>query len=209
MGDPMDMVDTDTLWAMPATDTATDTDTLWATPDMVATTARGPLMLSQPLMPPPILTTMVDTDMATAMEDTDTDTATEDTAMDTTARGPLMLSLPLMPPPIPTTDTAMEDTAMDTVMDTVMDLTMADMVMDTVMDTAMDTATTVKYLPSSSYLLQTQNQGDHQDLSVNKMDYVSLSSTLHQCYQFQCRQPSNIRNDEQEATENQHVMIRQ
>merc|ERR1711864_1042 len=174
--DPMDMVDTDTLWAMPATDTAmdtvTDTDTLWATPDIVATTARGPLMLSQPLMPPPILTTMVDTamdtvmvcltmvatDMATAMEDTDTDTATEDTAMDTTARGPLMLSLPLMPPPIPTTDTAMEDTAMDT---------------------AMDTATTVKYLPSSSYLLQTQNQGDHQDLSVNKMDYVSLSSTLH------------------------------
>merc|ERR1712059_204805 len=149
--------------------------------------------------------TMVATDMATAMEDTDTDTAMEDTAMDTTARGPLMLSLPLMPPPIPTTDAAMEGTAMDTVMDTVMDLTMA----DTVMDTAMDTATTVKYLPSSSYLLQTQNQGDHQDLSVNKMDYVSLSSTLHQCYQFQCRQPSNIRNDEQEATENQHVMIRQ
>merc|ERR1712059_162734 len=145
--DPMDMVDMDTLWAMPATDTAmdtvTDTDTLWATPDMVATTARGPLMLSQPLMPPPILTTMVDTAMDTVMVcltmvATDMATATEDTAMDTTARGPLMLSLPLMPPPIPTTDTAM--------------------------DTAMDTATTVKYLPSSSYLLQTQNQGDHQDL---------------------------------------------
>merc|ERR1719244_769332 len=62
-------------------------------------------------------------------------------------------------------------------------------------------------------------QGDldiHQDLSVNhqllcqqKMDYFSLSFIPHQCCQFQCCQPSHARNGEQEAIENQNVLIRQ
>merc|ERR1712059_136595 len=108
---------------------------------------------------------------------TDTDTLWVTPDMDTdTARGPLMLLLRL--PLIPIT---MVDTAMGMVM---VCLTMVATDMATATE---DTATTVKYLSSSSYLLQAQNQGDHQDLSVNKMDYVSLSSTLHQCYQFQCR----------------------
>merc|ERR1719427_2276100 len=68
---------TDTVWLTTATDTVwptTDTDTVW--PTMVtmdtlmpttATTARGPLMLSLPLMPMPSTAT-------TGMLTTDTDT---------------------------------------------------------------------------------------------------------------------------------------
>merc|ERR1711974_269744 len=99
---------------------------------------------------------------------------------DTMARGPLML----MPSPL---------------------LILTTMVaMDMAVDTTGD---------KSSHL------GDldiHQDLSVNhqllcqqKMDYFSLSFIPHQCCQFQCCQPSHARNGEQEAIENQNVLIRQ
>merc|ERR1712207_10795 len=110
-------------------------DTVLAT--TVATTARGPLMLSPPLLLRPRLmpipttdTTVLDTPTDTVL-DTPTDTvldttdtpvlATTDTVLDTWARGPLRPSLLLMLRPrlIPTTDTTVLDTApTDTVLAT-------------------------------------------------------------------------------------------
>merc|ERR1712071_675140 len=61
---------TDTVWAMPDTATATDTDAVWATPDTEATdtvwdteatTARGPLTPSPPLLLSPRLMPMLTT----------------------------------------------------------------------------------------------------------------------------------------------------
>merc|ERR1712127_1029964 len=87
------MATTDTVWATPdtATDTVwatpdTDTDTVW---DTVATTARGPLMPSPPLLPSPRLMLMA-----------------------TTARGLLMPS-PLLSPRLMLT-TATTDAVWDT-----------------------------------------------------------------------------------------------
>merc|ERR1712071_611501 len=106
---------TDTVWATPdtATDTVwatldTDTDMVW---DTVATTARGPLTLSPPLLLSPRLMPMLTTATTDTVWDTaaatDTDTVwampvtgtATDTAADTatTARGLLMLS-PLLSP---------------------------------------------------------------------------------------------------------------
>merc|ERR1719382_1337103 len=110
-----------TAWATMVLDTgATDT--------VLATTARGLLMLSQlPLLRPRLMpipttdTTAMDTDTVLDMPVTDTvsdttDTpvlATTDTVLDTTARGPLSLPpSPPLPPPlrlIPTTDTTATD----------------------------------------------------------------------------------------------------
>merc|ERR1711981_1489990 len=111
-----------TAWATPvlatvATDTVlatTDTDTVL---DTVATTARGPLMLSPPLLLRPRLMPIPTTD-TTAWATTVLDTvAPTDTVLDTTdtpvlattARGPLSPPpsppLTLMPRLIPTTDT--------------------------------------------------------------------------------------------------------
>merc|ERR1719244_2234808 len=87
------------------------------------------------------------------------------------------------------------------------------MAMDSATMVAMDMAVDTTGDKSS------HQQGDldiHQDLSVNqqllcqqKMDYFSLSFIPHQCCQFQCCQPSHARNGEQEAIENQNVLIRQ
>merc|ERR1719369_707494 len=153
------------------------------------TMARGPLMLMPSLLL--ILTTMVDT----MVLDMDMVMVLDTTAMDwdTMARGLLMLSPRLML--IPTC--SMVD--------------MVDMVWATMV--AMDMAADTTGDKSS------HQQGDldiHQDLSVNrqllcqqKMDYFSLSFIPHQCCQFQCCQPSHARNGEQEAIENQNVLIRQ
>merc|ERR1712127_1082953 len=82
------MATTDTVWATPdtATDTVwatpdTDTDTVW---DTVATTARGLLTLSPPLLPSPRLMLMLTMATTDAVWDTpDTDTATDTPATDT------------------------------------------------------------------------------------------------------------------------------
>merc|ERR1712127_715708 len=153
---------TDTVWATPdtVTDTVwatpdTDTDTVW---DTVATTARGlltpspPLLLSPRLMPmlttattytvwaTPDTATATDTDMVWATPDTEaTDTAT-DTAVDTatTARGLLMPS-PLLSPRLMlttvTTDTVWDMPDTDTATDTP----------DAATDTATATATTARF----------------------------------------------------------------
>merc|ERR1719369_2529875 len=110
---------------------------------------------------------------------------------DTMARGPLML----MPSPLLIL-TSMVDT---------MAMVRATMVaMDMAVDTTGD---------KSSH--QQGNLDIHQDPSVNhqllcqqKMDSFSLSFIPHQCCQFQCCQPSHARNGEQEAIENQNVLIR-
>merc|ERR1719219_2604370 len=151
------------------------------------TMARGLLMLMPSLLL--ILTTMVDTMVMDSATMVVLDTMAMD--WDTMARGPLML----MPSPLLIL-TSMVDT---------MAMVWATMVaMDMAVDTTGD---------KSSHL------GDldiHQDLSVNhqllcqqKMDYFSLSFIPHQCCQFQCCQPSHARNGEQEAIENQNVLIRQ
>merc|ERR1739848_735568 len=94
---------------------------VWATEDtpgttldtLMPTTARGPLMLSPPPLPSPML--MPTTESMVMVWDT-TVWATEDTPMEltltlimasTTARGPLMLSPPPLPSPMlmPTTAT--------------------------------------------------------------------------------------------------------
>merc|ERR1712127_692244 len=150
------MATTDTVWATP--DTATDT--VWATPDTdtvwdtVATTARGLLTPSPPLLPSPRLMPMLttattDTVWATPDTATDTDTAwatldtaatatATDTAADTatTARGLLMPSQLLSPRLMLTTATT--DAVWDTP-DT--DTATATPVTDTDMDAATDTAT--------------------------------------------------------------------
>merc|ERR1712183_1051761 len=135
---PIPTTATATAWATPvlatvATDTVlatTDTDTVL---DTVATTARGPLTLSPPLLlrprPMPIPTTdttaWATTVLATAPTDTVLDT-TDTPVLATTARGPLSPPpsppLTLMPRLIPTTDTTAMDTDMvsdTTVLDTV------------------------------------------------------------------------------------------
>merc|ERR1712221_20974 len=114
----------------------------------VATTARGPLMLSPPLLPIPTTDTtdtptdtVLDTPTDTVLDTTDTPVlATTDTVLDTTARGPLRPSLLLMLRPrlIPTTDT----TAMDT--DTVLDTAATDTVLATTATAMVSTDTTVK-----------------------------------------------------------------
>merc|ERR1719369_2343859 len=151
--------------------------------------ARGLLMLNPRLMLL-ILTTMVDTMVMDSATMVVLDTMAMD--WDTMARGPLMLMPSLL-------------LILTTMVDT-MAMVWATMVaMDMAVDTTGD---------KSSH-----QQGDldiHQDLSVNhqllcqqKMDYFSLSSIPHQCCQFQCCQPSHARNGEQEAIENQNVLIRQ
>merc|ERR1712112_548408 len=236
------------LWLIPTTATATVSDTAMDTTatdmdmamaldttdvaTMVATMARGLLMLSPRLRPRlwliPITATATVLDTPdTAMDTTATDMAlamdTTDVAtmVATTARGLLMLS----PRPrlmlIPTTAMAMADTTVVWATTAVDTMAMDTVSMDTVMATAM--ATTDK--PSLQHLLLAQpphhySLGDlvtHQDLSVNhhqlpcqrQMGHFSLSFVPHQCCQFQCHQTSVASNGEQEAYENQNVIIRQ
>merc|ERR1712110_432370 len=211
--DTVTLLDTDTpdtmVLAMP------DTDTVLATTE--ATTARGPLMPSPlpPLRPRLIPTTdttamdttVLDTAVPTA-SDTDTDTDT-DTVLDTTdteattARGPLMPSPlpPLMPRLIPTTDTtAMDTTVLDTVLDTAV---LTDTVLDTAAtDTATATDTTVKYLDDSSQP-KTSLGTTSSEKWIAQFGSIPTSATS-----FSATRLAQARNGEQEAKENQNVMIR-
>merc|ERR1712183_264248 len=151
-----------------ATDTVldtTDTPVLAITDTVLATTARGLLMLSQlPLLRPRLMpipttdTTAMDTDTVldmpitdTVSDTTDTVLATTDTVLDTTARGPLSPPpSPPLPPPlrlIPTTDKCPADSS--------------------------HRKTSLGITSSSS----------------EKMDR-SVWFDPHQCYQFQCHQAS-------------------
>merc|ERR1712037_1044756 len=183
-----------------ATDTVldtTDTPVLAITDTVLATTARGLLMLSQlPLLRPRLMpipttdTTAMDTDLDMPVTDTVSDTtdtpvlATTDTVLDTTARGPLSpLPSPPLPPPlrlIPTTDT----TAMDT--DTVLDMPVTDTVLATT-DTAVVCTDTTDKCPADSSHRKTSL--GITSSSSEKMDR-SVWFDPHQCYQFQCHQAS-------------------
>merc|ERR1712228_538338 len=155
------------------------------TDTVLATTARGLLMLSQlPLLRPRLMpipttdTTAMDTDTVLDMPVTDTvsdttDTpvlATTDTVLDTTARGPLSPPpSPPLPPPlrlITTTDTTATDT------DTVLDMPVTD--------------TTDKCPADSSHRKTSLGITSS---SSEKMDR-SVWFDPHQCYQFQCHQAS-------------------
>merc|ERR1711894_419701 len=111
----------------------------------------------------------------------------------TTARGPLMPSPPLMLMPrlIPTTDT----TAMDT--------TVLDMVLDTAATaTAMATDTTVK-CPDDSSQPKTSLGTTSSEKWIAQFGSIPTSATS-----FSATRLAQARNGEQEAKENQNVMIR-
>merc|ERR1712037_669178 len=178
-----------------ATDTVldtTDTPVLAITDMVLATTARGLLMLSQlPLLRPRLMpipttdTTAMDTDTVLDMPATDTPVlATTDTVLDTTARGPLSPPpSPPLPPPlrlIPTTDT----TAMDT--DTALDMPVTDTVLATT-DTAVVCTDTTDKCPADS--IHRKTSLGITSSSSEKMDR-SVWFDPHQCYQFQCHQAS-------------------
>merc|ERR1712137_1493184 len=174
------------------------TDTVSATTD---TTARGPLMLSPPLslrprlMPIPTTdTTAMDTVLATPVTDTVLDTttdtlvlATTDTVSATTARGPLRPSPPLMLMPrlIPTTDTtatATTDTA-----------------------TAMACTDTTVKCPADSSQPKTSLgiTSSSSEKWIAQFGLIPTSATS-----FSATRLAQARNGEQEAKENQNVLIR-
>merc|ERR1712037_337531 len=208
------VLDTDTVLDTAATDTV-----LVATTE--ATTARGPLMPSpQPSPPPPLRPRLIPTTDTTAMDttvldtavptvsDTDTDTISDtdtDTAttVATTARGPLMPSPPLMLMPrlIPTTDTtAMDTTVLDTVLDTAVP---TDTVLDTAATaTATATDTTVK-CPDDSSQPKTSLGTTSSEKWIAQFGSIPTSATS-----FSATRLAQARNGEQEAKENQNVMIR-
>merc|ERR1739841_75432 len=177
-----------------------------------ATTARGPLMPSpQPSPPPPLRPRLIPTTDTTAMDttvldtavptvsDTDTDTISDTdtvlvaTTVATTARGPLMPSPPLMLMPrlIPTTDTtAMDTTVLDTVWDTAATAT------------ATATDTTVK-CPDDSSQPKTSLGTTSSEKWIAQFGSIPTSATS-----FSATRLAQARNGEQEAKENQNVMIR-
>merc|ERR1712043_137585 len=126
-------------------------------------------------------TTVLDTAVPTV---SDTDTVLVATTVATTARGPLMPSPPLMLMPrlIPTTDT----TAMDT----------------TALATAMATDTTVK-CPDDSSQPKTSLGTTSSEKWIAQFGSIPTSATS-----FSATRLAQARNGEQEAKENQNVMIR-
>merc|ERR1712222_251719 len=188
--------DTDTVSATPDT-----TDTVSATTD---TTARGLLMLSPPLslrprlMPIPTTdTTAMDTVLDTPVTDTVLDTTT-DTVLATTARGPLRPSPPLMLMPrlIPTTDTTATDT---TVLDT------APTVATTDTATAMACTDTTVKCPADSSQPKTSLgiTSSSSEKWIAQFGLIPTSATS-----FSATRLAQARNGEQEAKENQNVLIR-
>merc|ERR1711863_20088 len=144
-------------------------------------------------------TTVLDTAVPT-VSDTDTDTISDTdtvlvaTTVATTARGPLMPSPPLMLMPrlIPTTDTTVLDTAVPT--DTVLDTTAT--------ATAMATDTTVK-CPDDSSQPKTSLGTTSSEKWIAQFGSIPTSATS-----FSATRLAQARNGEQEAKENQNVMIR-
>merc|ERR1711874_421910 len=158
----------------------------------------------------PIPTTATATAWATAA--TDTVLATTDTVLDTvattaatTARGPLMLSPPLLLRPrlmpIPTTDT----TAMDT--DMVSDTTVLDTVpTDTVLATtatAMVCTDTTDKCPAIHPKTSLGITSSSSEKWIAQFGLTPTSATS-----FSATRLAQARNGEQEAKENQNVMIR-
>merc|ERR1711887_115517 len=166
------------------------TDTVSATTD---TTARGLLMLSPPLslrprlMPIPTTdTTAMDTVLATPVTDTVLETTT-DTVSATTARGLLRPSPPLMLMPrlIPTTDTTATDTT------------------DTA--TAMACTDTTVKCPADSSQPKTSLgiTSSSSEKWIAQFGLIPTSATS-----FSATRLAQARNGEQEAKENQNVLIR-
>merc|ERR1712130_562612 len=141
--------------------------------------------------------TVLDTPTDTVLDTTDTPVlATTDTVLDTTARGPLRPSLLLMLRPrlIPTTDT----TAMDT--DTVLDTTVLDTApTDTVMATT-DTTVKCPTIHPKTILGFTSSSSEKW---IAQFGLTPTSATS-----FSATRLAQARNGEQEAKENQNVMIR-
>merc|ERR1712108_41558 len=193
--------------------TAMDTTVLDTAPTdtVLATTARGPLMLSPPLSLSPRLMPIPTTDTtawATTVLDTaptDTVLATTDTVLATTARGPLSPPpsppLTLMPRLIPTTDTTAMDT--DTVSDTpVLDTAPTDTVLATTATAMVCTDTTDKcpaIHPKTSLGITSSSS----EKWIAQFGLTPTSATS-----FSATRLAQARNGEQEAKENQNVMIR-
>merc|ERR1712203_458608 len=187
------------------TDTVLDTVATTA-----ATTARGPLMLSPPLLLRPRLMPIPTTD-TTAWATTVLDTAdtlvlaTTDTVLATTARGPLSPPpsppLTLMPRLIPTTDTMAMDT--DMVSDTmVLDTVPTDTVLATTATAMVCTDTTDKcpaIHPKTSLGITSSSS----EKWIAQFGLTPTSATS-----FSATRLAQARNGEQEAKENQNVMIR-
>merc|ERR1719479_645436 len=152
--------------------------------------ARGPLMLSPPLLLSPRLMPIPTTDT---------------TAWATTARGPLSPPpsppLTLMPRLIPTTDTTAMDT--DTVSDTtVLDTAPTDTVLATTVTAMVCTDTTDKcpaIHPKTSLGITSSSS----EKWIAQFGLTPTSATS-----FSATRLAQARNGEQEAKENQNVMIR-
>merc|ERR1712080_198933 len=185
-----------TAWATTVLDTdSITTDTVLATTDTpvldtTATTARGLLMLS----PLPLLRPIPTTD-TTVLD-------TVATTVATTARGPLTPSPlpPLMPRLIPTPDTrALDTTDTDT---TVLDTAPTDTVLATTATAMVCTDTTDK-CPADSNHPKTSLGTTSSEKWIVQYGSFPTSATS-----FSATRLAQARNGEQEAKENQNVMIR-
>merc|ERR1712083_78763 len=173
-------------------------------------TARGPLMLSPPLslrprlMPIPTTdTTAMDTVLATPVTDTVLDTTTDTLVSATTARGPLRPSPPLMPMPrlIPTTDTTATDT---TVLDTAPTVATTDTATTDTATAMACTDTTVKCPADSSQPKTSLGiTSSSSEKWIAQFGLIPTSATS-----FSATRLAQARNGEQEAKENQNVLIR-
>merc|ERR1719384_2130287 len=171
-----------------------------------------PLSLRPRLMPIPTTdTTAMDTVLATPVTDTVLDTttdtlvlATTDTVSATTARGPLRPSPPLMLMPrlIPTTETTATDT---TVLDTAPTVATTDTA-TTDMATAMACTDTTVKCPADSSQPKTSLgiTSSSSEKWIAQFGLIPTSATSFSA----TRLAQQARNGEQEAEENQNVMIR-
>merc|ERR1719233_2268951 len=175
-----------------------------------------PLSLRPRLMPIPTTdTTAMDTVLATPVTDTVLDTttdtlvlATTDTVLATTARGPLRPSPPLMLMPrlIPTTDTTATDT---TVLDTAPTVATTDTATTDMATTDTATAmactdTTVKCPADSSQPKTSLGiTSSSSEKWIAQFGLIPTSATS-----FSATRLAQARNGEQEAKENQNVLIR-
>merc|ERR1712187_722290 len=169
-----------------------------------------PLLLRPRLMPIPttdttawattVLDTVAPTD--TVLDTTDTPVlATTDTVLATTARGPPSPPLTLMPRLIPTTDT----TAMDT--DMVSDTTVLDTVpTDTVLATTATAMVCTDTTDKCPAIHPKNSLGITSSSSEKWIAQFGLTPTS--ATSFSATRLAQARNGEQEAKENQNVMIR-
>merc|ERR1719442_384994 len=162
-----------------------------------------PLSLRPRLMPIPSTdTTAMDTVLATPTTDTLV-LATTDTVSATTARGPLRPSPPLMLMPrlIPTTDTMATDT---TVLDTAPTVATTDTATTDTATAMACTDTTVKCPADSSQPKTSLGiTSSSSEKWIAQFGLIPTSATS-----FSATRLAQARNGEQEAKENQNVLIR-